>query len=229
VFSRTSSALSQRSESRHAIGIDPNQFAISFRYKRATEIYGENEPAEYIYQITEGAVRSCKILSDGRRHIGAFHLAGDLFGFENGPVHRFTAEAIVDTHVRLIKLSSLEVAAKRDLPLVHDLLKMTASNLEHAEEHMLLLGRKNAIERVAAFLLEMDRRLTNAGFLSLPMNRRDIADYLGLTIETVSRALTCLESQRVLAFLGERQRQIVLLDRKRLSDPDGCASIWPKT
>jgi CRP/FNR family nitrogen fixation transcriptional regulator len=83
---------------------------------------------------------------------------------------------------------------------------------------MLLLGRKTALERVATFLLEMDKRLTTAGFFALPMNRRDIADYLGLTLETVSRALRQLDERGILGFLSCNQRQIVLLDRKRLTN-----------
>jgi len=102
-----------------------------------------------------------------------------------------------------------------------DLLNMTTSNLQHAEDHMLLLGRKTSLERVAAFLLEMDRRLTVAGgVMALPMCRRDIADYLGLTLETVSRALSVLHGKGILGFLGQTQRQIVLLDRTRLADMD---------
>ena len=191
-----------------------------FRFDRGTEIYGQAEPADYIYQVVDGAVRSHKLLSDGRRQIGAFHLSGDIFGLENGAVHRFTAEAIVDTTVRLIKRTSLEHVAEGDAHVALDLLNMTTSNLQHAEEHMLLLGRKTSLERVAAFLLEMDRRLTAAGVLALPMNRRDIADYLGLTLETVSRALSHLHGKGILGFLGQTQRQIVLLDRTRLADMD---------
>src|SRR3954451_14952755 len=83
-----------------------------FKYGKYTEIFGQAEPAEYIYQVIEGAVRTHKLLSDGRRQIGAFHLPGDIFGFENGAFHRFTAEAIVDTIVRLVKCQSLEREAK---------------------------------------------------------------------------------------------------------------------
>jgi CRP/FNR family nitrogen fixation transcriptional regulator len=97
---------------------------------------------------------------------------------------------------------------------------MTTSNLQHAEDHMLLLGRKTSVERVAAFLLEMDRRLTGASVMVLPMCRRDIADYLGLTLETVSRALSDLHGKGILGFLGQTQRQIVLLDRVRLAELD---------
>jgi len=194
-------------------GIHPNEFT----YKKGSEIYGENEPAEYVYQIRTGAVRSYKLLCDGRRQIGAFHLDGDIFGLENSKEHRFTAEAIVDTTVQLVKRHSLEKIAESNIVVVHNLLVMTTSNLQHAENHMLLLGRKTAIERVVAFILEMDGRLTAAGIMSLPMCRRDIADYLGLTIETVSRDLSRLHDLGIIGFLGNNQRQIILLDREKLA------------
>src|SRR5215213_4597410 len=163
-----------------------------FKYRKDTVIFGETEPADYIYQVIEGAVRTHKLLSDGRRQIGAFHLARDIFGLENGDFHRFTAEAIVDTTVRLMKHESLDRVAKTDSAIVRSILRMTTDNLQHAENHMLLLGRKTSLERVAAFLVEMDHRLTLAGVIALPMSRRDIADYLGITLETVSRALSVL-------------------------------------
>jgi CRP/FNR family transcriptional regulator, nitrogen fixation regulation protein len=191
-----------------------------FKYQKGIEIYGEGEPADYIYQVVDGAVRSYKLLSDGRRQIGAFHLVGDVFGLENGKTHRFTAEAVVDTTVRLTKRCSLEHVAETDVLVALDLLNMTTSNLQHAEDHMLLLGRKTSLERVAAFLLEMDRRLSAAGVMALPMCRRDIADYLGLTLETVSRALSHLHGMGILGFRGQTQRQIVLLDRVRLGELD---------
>ncbi len=191
-----------------------------FTYRKGTEIYGEKEPADYVYQVKTGAARSYKLLKDGRRQIGAFHLVGDIFGLENRSEHRFTAEAIVDTTVRLIKRRSLELVAESDAMVARNLLGMTANNLQHAEDHMLLLGRKNSLERVAAFLIEMDRRLTAAGVLALPMCRRDIADYLGLTLETVSRALSRLHELGILDFIGNNQRQIVLLDRAQLASLD---------
>ncbi|WP_076861130.1 helix-turn-helix domain-containing protein [Bradyrhizobium mercantei] len=197
-----------------------NCITSEFHYRKGTEIYGEKEPAEYVYQIVSGAVRSYKLLSDGRRQIGAFHLVGDIFGLENAETHRFTAEAIVDTTVRLTKRMSLERVAHFDLDLARNLLIMTTSNLRHAEDHMLLLGRKTALERVAAFLLEMDRRLAGVGVVALPMCRRDIADYLGLTLETVSRALSKLHTYGALDFLGSNQREIMLVDRDQLSRLD---------
>ena len=190
-----------------------------FKYSKGTESLARRT-CDCVYQVGDGAVRTHKLLSDGRRQIGAFHLAGDIFGLENGATHRFTAEAIVDTTVRLMKRCSLEHVAETDAMVALDLLNMTTNNLRHAEDHMLLLGRKTSLERVAAFLLEMDPRLTAAGVMALPMSRRDIADYLGLTLETVSRALSHLHGMGILGFLGQTQRQIVLLDRGRLAELD---------
>ncbi len=192
--------------------------ATEFSYKKDEEIYGEDEPAEYVYQVISGAVRSYKLLSDGRRQIGAFHLPGDVFGLESGTVHRLAAEAIIDTTVRLVKRRSLEHSATVDVNVARKLWTMTAHDLRHAEDHMLLLGRKTAMERVATFLLEMDRRLAVAGMMALPMCRRDIGDYLGLTLETVSRALSQLHGQGILGFSGARQ--IVLRNRQRLRSMD---------
>jgi CRP/FNR family nitrogen fixation transcriptional regulator len=188
-----------------------------FTYRQGTEIYGEKEPAEYVYQVKKGAVRSYKLLSDGRRQIAAFHLVGDIFGPVNGESHRFTSEAVVETTVRLVKRQSLDAASNSDADVTRNLLLMTANNLQHAENHMLLLGRKNSLERVAAFLIEMDARLAAAGVMTLPMTRRDIADYLGLTVETVSRALSQMRRAGVLDFLSKTQRDIAILDRPRLA------------
>src|SRR3982751_3766993 len=112
--------------------------ASAFDYRKGVEIYGEKEPADYVYQVKSGAVRTYKLLTDGRRQIGAFHLVGDVFGLENSEVHRFTAEAIVDTTLRLVKRRSLESVAERDGLVANNLLSLTTSNLQHAEDHMLL-------------------------------------------------------------------------------------------
>jgi len=105
MFVRITTDFAPRPNSLRDLGMTSSSTAIvslsEFSYKKGTEVYGEKEPAEYVYQVKSGAVRSYKLLSDGRRQIGAFHLAGDIFGLENGSEHRFTAEAIVDTTVRL--------------------------------------------------------------------------------------------------------------------------------
>ncbi|ABE62754.1 transcriptional regulator, Crp/Fnr family [Nitrobacter hamburgensis X14] len=189
--------------------------ASEFSYNKDEEIYGEGEPSEYLYQIISGAVRTYKLLSDGRRQISAFHLPGDVFGLDPGSEHRLTAEAITNTTVRLVPRRNLEKAAASNVQVTRNLWTITASDLRHAEDHMLLLGRKTAMERVATFLLEMDRRLARAGMMALPMCRRDIGDYLGLTLETVSRALSQLNDEGILMFSSARQ--IALRNRQRLS------------
>ena len=190
--------------------------ATAFHYHKDEEIFGEDEPTEFVYQVVRGAVRTYKLLSDGRRQIGSFHVAGDIFGLEYGAAHRLTAEALIETDVRLVRRRSLETAANQDAQVARSLWNVTAGELRHAEDHMLLLGCKMAIEKVAAFLLEMDGRLVAAGLVELPMCRRDIGDYLGLTLETVSRALAQLHDQGVLDFSGARQ--IVIRNRQRLRD-----------
>ncbi|MGY8684943.1 helix-turn-helix domain-containing protein [Bradyrhizobium sp. UFLA05-153] len=224
MFVRTNKVRTSRPNSLSDLGItsssDLSVNLSEFTYRKGKEIYGEKEPAAYVYQVTKGAVRTYKLLSDGRRQIGAFHLVSDIFGLENGESHRFTAEAVVETTVRLIRRTSLEDAAENDAVVSHNLLRMTAQSLQHAENHMLLLGRKTSLEKVAAFLLEMDERSAAAGALSLPMSRRDIADYLGLTLETVSRAVSQLHRRGILDFIGRNQREIVIRDRRQLASFD---------
>ncbi len=186
----------------------------SMRFDRNIEIYGEDEPAEYVYKVVSGAVRSYKLLSDGRRQIGAFHLPGDIFGLEVGDDHRFTAEAIADCVILVARRSAIIAHAARDPEMARALWAVTAGDLERAQDHLLLLGRKNAQERVATFLLEMAARESSATEVELPMSRQDIADYLGLTIETVSRTLTQLEGEAAIEI--PTSRRIRLRDRSAL-------------
>ena len=168
----------------------PQTAGAQFTYRAEEEIYGEDEPAEFIYKVVSGAVRSYKLLADGRRQIGAFHLPGDLFGLEASGCHQLTAEAVVETKVVLLKRRILEALAAQNVQIAYKLWTAAAENLRSAESRMLLLGRKTAQERVASFLVEMDDRCGGKGRIDLPMSRRDVADYLGLTLETVSRAIS---------------------------------------
>jgi CRP/FNR family nitrogen fixation transcriptional regulator len=189
------------------------------KYTRSTKIFREAEPAEDLYQIREGAIRSYKLLSDGRRQIGAFHLPGDIFGIENDDVHRFTAETIVNTTVWIARRRSLlEGLGKSDVAAMNNIRELVTRSLEHVENHLLLLGRQTSLEKVATFLIEMDHRLDAPMVMSLPMGRRDIADYLGMTLETVSRSLSMLRDEGILSFTGQTQRDIVLHDRPKLAE-----------
>lgn len=185
----------------------------SMSYARNAEIYGEDEPTEYLYKLVSGTVRTSKILNDGRRQIGQFYLPGDLFGHEVGNEHSFSAEAITQVKVIVIKRSAVEALAARDNDVARQLWAMTGRELQRMQEHILLLI-KTAQERVAGFLLEMAERIKSTNEVELPMSRQDIADYLGLTIETVSRTLTILENSAAIALPSSRR--IVLRNRAAL-------------
>lgn len=186
---------------------------VAMPYARNTEIFGENEPAEYVYRVISGAVRTYKVLNDGRRQIGGFYLPGDVFGLEAGDEHTFSAEAITDSRILVIKRSSLVALAARDSGIARQLWAWTASELQRAQDHLTLLI-KTAQERVATFLLEMASRNPSANRIELPMSRQDIGDYLGLTIETVSRTLTQLEQAGTIGLPAARH--VVLHNRSAL-------------
>jgi len=184
-------------------------------FGRNMEIYAEGEPAAHVYKVISGVVRISKLLPDGRRQISAFHTAGDMFGFEAGDVHHASAEAVGPVKVVAYKWQSLLAAGVRSVGLVRDLLNLTMIGLRNTQEHLLLLGRKNALERVAAFLLDMAKRTNADGVVELAMPRHDIADYLGLTLETVSRMFAELKEQGVIRLEGARC--VHLLDKERLA------------
>lgn len=183
--------------------------------RKDEEIFAEGDRAAYFYKVVSGAVRTSKLLSDGRRQIDAFHLPGDIFGIESGEEHRFTAEAVQDCQVLPYKRCGLEALAESEAVTSRQIVAAMMRSLERAQEHMLLLGRKSAMEKIATFLLDLSSRLSENGQLDLPMSRIDIADHLGLTIETVSRTLTQLERQHVIELPAHR-RSIVLRDRAAL-------------
>jgi CRP/FNR family nitrogen fixation transcriptional regulator len=199
----------------HIVALTPRLrlpgFAMSFA--RNEEVFGEEEPADFVYKVVRGAVRSTRFLNDGRRQIAAFHLPGDVFGLEHGDVHRFSAEAMVDSEIILVRRTALARAAERDGTVAHELWTLTADELARLQEHMLILSRKSAAERVAIFLLELANRCGSPD-VDLPMSRGDIADHLGLTIETVSRTMTQFEREAVVEL--PTTRRVVLKDRGAL-------------
>jgi CRP/FNR family nitrogen fixation transcriptional regulator len=184
-------------------------------FGRNGEIYGEGEPADYVYKVVSGTVRTYKVLADGRRQIGSFHMPGDVFGLEFGEEHGFSAEAIGESKVLVVKRSALLALAARDSDVARQLWTLTGCELARVQEHILLLV-KTAQERVAGFLLEMADRRPASDSVELPMSRQDIADYLGLTIETVSRTLTSLEHDAAIEL--PNSRRVVLRNRHALRE-----------
>jgi CRP/FNR family nitrogen fixation transcriptional regulator len=188
------------------------------RFARNTEIYGEDEAAEYFYQVISGAVRTYRMLGDGRRQIGAFYLPGDVFGVEAGDVHLWSAEAIADTQVLVAKHSAVMARAEHERDLAKQLWTLTVRELRRMQEHSMVLI-KSAEERVAGFLLEMAARGTAGAAVDLPMSRQDIADYLGLTIETVSRTFTQFVQSGTISL--ETSRRVLFRNRAVLNRLNG--------
>ena len=202
-------------------GVNESSLGVSFALMGATlnfgrnvEVFGEGEEAEYFYQIKTGCVRAYRVLNDGRRQVCAFYLPGDIFGIEAGDEHSFSAEAIVPSTITVVKRSLIQSRASGDSTLARQLFDLSVGELRRAQGHVLLLI-KSAQERVAGFLLEMASRKKTVGEIELPMSRQDIADYLGLTIETVSRTLTQLEDAATIAL--PTSRRILLRNRAALA------------
>jgi CRP/FNR family transcriptional regulator, nitrogen fixation regulation protein len=179
------------------------QFGITVTIQRGHEVYGQGQPTEFCWRIFSGCVRTVKLLEDGRRLIGAFLWPGDLFGIDDLSVHNFGTEAVTDVTLRRYPRRTVEALAQSHTALALRLRVLMAADLQHAHRQMMLLGRKTIIERVASFLLDMDRRSTTTDrrTMDVPMSRADIADYLGTTTETVSRAIARLRHDGTLAVL----------------------------
>lgn len=188
------------------------RFGVKMVFARDEELYAQEEAADLLYQVVSGAVRTTRFTADGRRQIGDFYYPGDVFGIEKGASHRFSAEALTDCVVMVAKRSALELAVGAAV-VERFIADATSDELDRTQDHLLLLGRKTACEKVATFLLEVTDRSGRPG-AELSMGRQDMADYLNLTIETVSRMVTQLQGAGAVAFLS--CRQFIVKDRLAL-------------
>ncbi|HEX3995279.1 MAG TPA: helix-turn-helix domain-containing protein [Acetobacteraceae bacterium] len=190
--------------------------AKKLQFGRGDEIIAQGDPAEYCIQVVSGCVRTVQLLEDGRRQVGAFLLPGDVFGWEALGEHAFAAEAVTPVTLRRFRLAAIDERADNDRTFAQKLRRHIAEQIRITRGHLTLLGRLTASERIAAFLLEMSDRLRGPGksTIELPMCRADMADYLCLTIETVSRGLTELRQS---GAIGVERSHIAIHDRRALS------------
>jgi CRP-like cAMP-binding protein len=187
--------------------------------ERDAEVIREGTSALYCYEVLSGCLRTVRLLEDGRRQIGEFLLPGDLLGWESAGAHGFGAEAVTRSRLRRVRRDAVESRADRDPAFARQLRAHAATKLGKAGARIVLLGRKAAAERIADFLLEMNDRLPKRGAgLELPMGRADIADYLGMTTETVCRILTDLRRHHAIETM---RASIRIIDPARLS-PERC-------
>ena len=173
------------------------QFGTTVSVQRDREIHGQGDQAAWCYRVISGCVRVVNLMEDGRRQIGEFLMAGDVLGFDALESYDFAAEAVSDVVLRRYPRRMVDALAERNFGLARRLRDVVSSSLRLAHTRLVLLGRKTASERIASFLLEMAERLPHArpGVLELPMGRTDMADHLGLTIETVCRVLAHLRRE----------------------------------
>lgn len=194
--------------------------AVSTMQKKAAgeTLFGEGDVADGLYEVVSGTLRLYKLLPDGRRQITGFLGRGQILGLAPEGTHVYTAEAITNITVCRYARAALDRLVDELPGLARRLLAVTSHELRAAQDQMLLLGRKSATEKVASFLLMMANRQNDedTGKMFVPMTRNDIADYLGLTIETVSRTLSKLKSEGLIAL--PTPHHIEIRDDDRLQD-----------
>lgn len=183
--------------------------------KRGQEIFAEGDNAESCYRLLDGSVRLVKLMVDGRRQVCEFLKAGDLLGFETDDEHYFSAEAVSDCVLVRYSRRAVETLLAEDKLFARHVRKVTARGLQDAYQRMVLLCHKSAQERIAWFLLTMaDRAGIENGYIHLPMTRTDIANYLGMAIETVSRVLGQFKQNG--AIIQKSLNRIQVVDRDAL-------------
>jgi CRP/FNR family nitrogen fixation transcriptional regulator len=173
-------------------------------FLRNREIYSEGEDADCVYKVEAGVVRTYQCLRDGRRQIHSFHGPGDVFGLEIGRFHALSAAAASDCEVISYGRRNLEKMAAHSDQLSLQLYSSVLRSLALAQRHALSLGRRSAIEKLAIFLIGCAEEPIAGGDILLAMSRKDIADHLGLTIETVSRTFSDLEDRALIQLKGAR-------------------------
>ncbi len=185
---------SPRGTKRLILGLGRNHI----RFRRNQVIYREGDAADDIHIVVSGIVRTCRALRDGRRRIAAFHYSGEFLDLSNSQVRALSAEAVTEVTVTLIKRSALLALAAQDCRVANLLFATTTLELRRIQNHALLLTR-SAEGRLAGFLVDLAERMKSSKDVELPMTREEIADYLGLTFETVSRTFSQIERSGAIA------------------------------
>ncbi len=180
------------------------------RFDRGETIFNAGDAAEYAYRVVSGAVRLCKHLADGRRQIAQFLLPGDFFSFVDMTEHSFTAEAVSNVVLACYPQRQIERLTEARPALRRFFGSLLSRRVRDVQNHLVMLGRQTAKEKVASFLVMLIEREQNteSSHVDLPMSRQDIADFLGLTIETVCRVLSAMKRERLIDIPGPHELTI---------------------
>jgi CRP/FNR family transcriptional regulator, nitrogen fixation regulation protein len=197
---------------------------IELSYSPGESVYERGASAHFVYAVDTGALCRLRLIPEDRRSILRFLFAGDGFGYEIGRHHRDSAQALTHTKLLAASREALLAAAKSNTRLSNLLFSAAANAAVVAEERADMLRVRTATEQIAQFLLEMEVRLSVRGQIDLPMRRHHIADYLGLTIETVSRTLSAFQREKIIQFRDRAQRKLVIRDKQRLQQLASDAS-----
>jgi len=189
---------------------------IELSYGRGETVYEQGALAQFVYVIDQGALYRFRLMPGERRSIFQFLFSGDSFGYETGRHHRDTVRALTNIKALAASRDALLLAAKSDVRLSNLLFSAAASAALAADEKADMLRVRTATEQIAQFLLEMELRLSKRGIIDLPMSRSQIADYFGVRIETVSRAINAFHREKIVQFRDREQRRIVIRDKRRL-------------
>jgi CRP-like cAMP-binding protein len=195
-------------------------------------IYAQEDPAEFVYQVVSGMVRTVTMRRDGHRVVHGFHLAGEIFGLERERLHHCSAEAVCETRLVQCPRSRLDDAAASDRDTARELWSCLLLSRDKTAERFIYLMRGSAFEKLAYFLIDLAWRTQSQGRIDLAMSRYDIADYLGLSSETVSRTFSVFRNRGLIATRG---RRVTLLDGRIVrmgrgaTDDDETSPHWPRT
>ncbi|MGE0407650.1 MAG: helix-turn-helix domain-containing protein [Amphiplicatus sp.] len=188
------------------------------RLKAGETLFAEGDEASFCYQVASGFIKQYATLEDGRRQVSDFDSVGEFFGMSDSDQHLQTAEAVTDSAIRCYPKDALYRMINSSIELSRFFHDALVARLQKAREGMMILGRLNAAERVAHFLLRLSKDATSRD-IHLPMSRQDIADYLGLTVETVCRVLAQLKAEGVIRL--QSARQMTVCDRAKLASLAG--------
>jgi CRP/FNR family transcriptional regulator len=202
--------------------VELDKMATTISVGAKQTLFEQDQPSDWVYNITAGSIRLYKLLPDGRRQVVGFALPGDFLGLSMSEKNAFSADALTATNACRFSRNDYSNFLDAKPHLLRRLHSMASHELSLAQDQMVILGRRTAEERIAAFLIGLRKRWTrvngNQVHVPLPMTRQDIGDFLGLTVETVSRLMTRLAREKAIVIVPDGVRLLDVARLERLAE-----------